>query len=112
MMIVACLGTLAILFAGNLRNSIGFGLGAGLAILNYRWLHDVIESLFDRSHARVPPMVIAKFGIRYPLAIATVLVFYKTGWLPFVSILAGLFVPVCGVLVEAVFQIREGILKS
>jgi len=31
--------------------------------------------------------------------------FYKTGWLPFAGILAGMFVPVAGVILEAAAQI-------
>jgi len=38
-----------------------------------------------------------------------VYVFYKTGWLPLKAVLAGLFVPVAGVLLEAFVQIREGL---
>jgi hypothetical protein len=47
--------------------------------------------------------------VRYPLAFAAVYFFYKTGWLPFQAILAGLFVPLGGVLIESVALIRDGL---
>lgn len=105
----AILGTLVALFAGRGQVAAGFALGAGLAILNYYWLHQAIEALFNAGHARVPRWLVVKFVVRYPLAFAGVYVFYRTGWLPFQAILAGLFVPVAGVLVEGIFQIREGL---
>jgi hypothetical protein len=84
-------------------------VGAGLSILNYFWLHQAIEALFDAGRARLPKRLVAKFVLRYPLAFAGVYLFYRTGWLPFRAILAGLFVPVAGVLIEAVFQIYESL---
>jgi hypothetical protein len=54
---------------------------------------------------------VAKFLIRYPAAFGLVLVFIKTGWLPPMAILAGLFVPVAGVLIEAIIQLGEGLLS-
>ncbi len=104
----AVLGTIAILAMGHLRWALGFGLGAALAILNYYWLHDGITALFDAGTVRVPKRVVVKFAIRYPLAFLAIYVFYKTGWLPFAGILAGMFVPVVGILFEAVLQVWQG----
>ena len=86
-----------------------FGLGAALGILNYYWLHEAVEILMRAGETRIPRSVVAKILIRYPLAFGLVLVFFKTGWLPPIAILAGLFVPVAGVLVEAVVQLGEGL---
>lgn len=101
-------GALAALVYGHARMSVGFALGASLAILNYFWLHEAIRVLFSTESPRVPKRVVAKFLLRYPLAFAGVYFFYRTGWLPITAILAGLFVPVAGVLLESVVQIREG----
>ncbi len=108
----ALVGALGVLLAGQVRLAAGFGVGAMLAILNYLWLHQAIESLLAAERVRVPRMLVAKFVIRYPLALAGVYLFYRTGWLPFAAVLAGLFVPVGGVLTEAVVQIREGLRKA
>jgi len=101
----AILGTIAILAIGHLRWALGFGLGATLAILNYYWLHDGITALFDAGTVRVPKRVVMKFALRYPLTFLGIYLFYKTGWLPFAGILAGMFVPVAGVILEAAAQI-------
>ena len=105
---IAAFGTTGILLAGHVRFSAGFALGSALAILNYFWLHQAVEALMSAGEARPSRWVIAKLFIRYPLAFAGVYLFYKTGWLPFTAILAGFFVPVGGVLIEAVVLLRDG----
>ncbi len=102
-------GVLVALASGHARIVAGFALGAAVAILNYYWLHQAVETLFAAARARVPKIVAAKFALRYPLVFAGVYCFYKTGWLPFGAILAGLFVPVMGVIIESVVQICEGL---
>ena len=97
-----------ILLSGHVRFSAGFALGSGLAILNYLWLHQAVEALMSAGQARPARRVLAKFFLRYPLAFAGVYLFYKTGWLPVEAILAGLFVPVGGVLIEAMVLLRAG----
>ncbi len=108
----ALAGGMGVLLAGQVRLAAGFAVGAMLALLNYLWLHQAIESLLAAGRVRVPRMLVAKLVIRYPLALAAVYLFYRTGWLPFAAVLAGLFVPVGGVLTEAIVQIREGLRKA
>lgn len=109
MMGSAAVVTVVLLAVGRARVAAGFAVGALVALLNYYWLHDAIQTVFNAGRARVPKLVVAKFVLRYPLVFAGVYCFYKTGWLPFAGILAGLFVPVAGVLVEAGWQIRKGL---
>jgi ATP synthase I chain len=108
MMGFALLGVGASLALDGARFAAGVALGAVLAILGYYWLHQAIDRVLAAGRARLPRRVIAKFAVRYPLAVGAVFVFYKTGWLPFGAILTGLFVPVGGVLAEAVVQIARG----
>jgi ATP synthase I chain len=108
MLAVAVLGVIAAFVVQDWRFALGLALGAALAILNYHWLHQAIETLMRAGQARVPRMVVAKFALRYPLAIAGLFLIYKTGGLPFTAILAGLFVPVAGVLIEGIAQISSG----
>jgi hypothetical protein len=74
------------------------------------WLGGRI-ALVKAGQSRIPKSVVAKLLIRYPVAFGLVLVAFKTGWLPPMAILAGLFVPVAGVLIEAIIQIGEGLLS-
>jgi len=89
----------------------GFALGAALGVLNYYWLHEAVGALAKAGQARVPKLLAAKFLIRYPLAFGLVVFFFKTGWLPPMSVLAGLFVPVAGILIEAIVQIGDGLVS-
>ena len=89
--------------------AVGFSLGAALGILNYYWLHEAVGALSMAGQARIPKLLVAKFLIRYPLAFGVVIFFFKTRWLPPMAILAGLFVPVAGLLIEAIVQIGSGL---
>ena len=109
MMLCGFLTFLVILVCRQFTIAIGFALGAALGILNYYWLHDAVEALVKAGQSRIPKSVVAKFLIRYPVAFGLVLVFFKTGWLPPMAILGGLFVPVAGVLIEAIIQLGDGL---
>lgn len=109
-MVLCSVGALAVmLLSARIKVAAGFALGAALGILNYYWLHEAVEALMNAGQARIPKSIIVKFLVRYPVAFGLVLVFYKTGWLPFMAVLGGLFVPAAGVLIEAVIQLGEGL---
>jgi len=105
---LAALATVAALAAGQPHFAAGLVLGSGLALVNYFWLHQAIEHLLAAHQERLPRSLIAKFVLRYPLAGGGIYLIYRTGWVSLPGLFAGLFVPVGGVLVEAVLQIREG----
>jgi len=109
MALCGCLAFLVILLFRQYCVAAGFGLGAILGIVNYRWLHEAVEALAQSGRSRVPKLLVAKFLIRYPLAIGLMICFFKTRWLPPMAILAGLFVPVAGLLVEAIVQLGQGL---
>ncbi len=102
-------GAVVSLLAGGVGAALGFALGAAVGILNYRWLHQAVGTLFNLTRARVPKLMVLKMVVRYPLAFAGVYLFYRTGWLPFSAVLAGLFVPVAGILIEAMVQLGLGL---
>jgi hypothetical protein len=100
-------GTLGILLSTHVRFGAGFAVGSGLAILNYLWLHHIVEALVNAGKVRPPKSALAKVFVRYPLMFGSVYLFYKSGWLPFTAILAGFFVPVGGVLIEACVLLKK-----
>lgn len=51
----------------------------------------------------------AKLLIRYPLFVGVVLFFYLTGWLSLSAVIAGLFVPLAGALVECVVLVGSAL---
>ena len=108
MLALAGLGTLGTLLFAHFKFGAGFALGSGLGILNYIWLHNIVEALVNAGKMRPPKSALFKVVVRYPLMLAGVFLFYKTGWLPVTAILAGLFVPVGGVLIEAIVLLFEG----
>jgi len=109
MLILAVAGASGILLSAHLRSSAGFAVGAGLGILNYLWLHQAVEAMMSAGQMHPSKAVFVKILLRYPFAFGAVYLFYATGWLPFQAILAGLFVPLGGALIESVALIREGL---
>ena len=109
MMASGGLATVVALAAGEPRFAAGLVLGAGLALVNYFWLHQAIGHLMRAGEERMPRFLVAKFILRYPLAFGGVYLLYRTGWVSLPGLFAGLFVPVAGVLAEAALQIREGL---
>jgi len=99
---VAVAGMLTALASGHTRWALGFGTGSCVAILAYRWLHRAIAAALDASLGRTPSGTMTKLLIRYPLLVGVVAFFYWTGWLSLSAVIAGLFVPLAGVLIECV----------
>ena len=104
----ALMVTAGLTVAGHARQAVGFALGAMLAIVNYYWLHQVIETLLRATNVKVPKRVLLKFCLRYPLAFAGIYLVYRSRWLSMGALFAGLFVPVAGALAEAMVQIKNG----
>jgi hypothetical protein len=109
MVLCGVVALLVMLLYRQVMIAVGFSLGAALGILNYYWLHEAVGALSMAGQARIPKLLVAKFLIRYPLAFGVVIFFFKTRWLPPMAILAGLFVPVAGLLIEAIVQIGGGL---
>src|SRR5271169_2515501 len=108
MIAVAVAGALATLVAGSPRAAIGFSVGAAFGMLNYFWLHQTIAALMNAGNARVPKRTVAKMFLRFPLYVAAIFLFYETGWLPIVAVMAGLLVPGAGVFIESLVLIGAG----
>jgi hypothetical protein len=111
MVLCGVVALIAMLLFRQVLIAVGFTLGAALGILNYYWLHEAVGELTKAGQARIPKLLAAKFLIRYPLAFGLVIFFFKTRWLPPMAIIAGLFVPVAGLLIEAIVQIGDGLVS-
>jgi hypothetical protein len=109
MLALAAAGTLGILLSAHVQFGLGFAVGAGLGILNYLWLHQAVAAMMSGGRLRPSTAMLAKMLLRYPLAFGAAYLFYATGWLPVQAILAGLFVPLGGALIESVALIREAL---
>lgn len=110
MMAVAAAGALIGLVSRHGRLAAGFALGATVAILAYCWLHQGVAAALDLGQSRVPKRMVFKLAVRYPLALGVLFLFYRTGWLPFQAIVAGLLVPAAGAFIECLYQAGQALL--
>ncbi len=83
----------------------GFALGALVGILSYRWLHKGIATVLDDPSRKAPKSLVAKVLLRYPLVLGLIVLVFWTAWLPTLGVVAGLFVPVGGILMALIVQI-------
>jgi ATP synthase I chain len=109
---VAAAGALIALFSRHGRWAAGFAIGAMVAILAYAWLHQGVAAALNLGHSRVPKRMVLKLAIRYPLALGILFLFYRTGWLPFEAIVAGLLVPAAGAFIECLYQAGQALFGS
>lgn len=99
---IALVGILVLLLLGQGVMAGAFALGAGISILGYRWLAQAVKAALSAGNRGVPRRVVVNLALRYPIAFGAVLVFYETHWLPYIGVMAGLFVPFAGALLESV----------
>lgn len=97
---VSAAAVLAFLVVGQIRFAAGLALGCAVALLGYWWLYRGIRAAFDSGNVRAPISVFVRLALRYPVAIGAVLLFDRTGWLPARAVMAGLFAPLAGVVIE------------
>jgi ATP synthase I chain len=105
-------GMVVALLLGEIRTAAGFGLGAGVALFGYSWLHNAVVKLMDAGSERPSKLMLGKFAVRYPLAIVAIFIVYRENWLPYEAVLAGLFVPVAGAVAESLYQVSSLFLRS
>ena len=109
---LAALSVAVFLVQGHLRMAAGFALGAGIAIMAYRWLEKAVGSALDAAAGGTVKRVGWIFILRYPLLFGAALLFYETHWLPFAEVLLGLLVPVAGAAAESVYLLGKLALES
>ncbi|HUI41847.1 MAG TPA: ATP synthase subunit I [Terriglobia bacterium] len=109
MMAAAAAGVLGAFASGHGRAAAGFAVGSAAAILAYWWLQRALEGALSSGQPRLPQGTVLKLAARYPLLLGVVALFYRTGWLPSRAVMAGLFVPLVGVLIESVVLMPEAL---
>ncbi len=89
--------------------ALGFACGAALAYLNFHWLERVINALGERMSSAEKPKsssgVVARFLLRYLLMGLLAYAIFTVSRASLHGLLAGLFLPVAGILCEAVYEI-------
>ena len=98
---LAGVSILVFLALGRAQMAGAFAVGAGISILGYHWLAQAVKAALNAGERTVPKRILLSLILRYPIAFGAVLIFYETHWLPFTGVLAGLFVPIAGTVVES-----------
>lgn len=108
------LGVAVVALAGLwLRLGRGFALaflaGCLIAAVNFYWLKRTVEALADRVTGSGQPQsgkgIVARFLLRYFLIAAGAYAIFKISEASVYGLLAGLFLPVAGILCEAGYEV-------
>ncbi len=104
MLVIGALGTVAALVAGGTKWGAGFLFGAGLSLLNFRFLRRLVESLGSGE----TPYGAGFLGFRYLLLGGGGYVILRYSPINMTAVLAGLFVLIAAVFVEVIFEVAYG----
>ncbi len=108
-------GTAAVAAALVLRQGrFAGGLAAGfaLSVIGFLWLRSAVAAALDLGRTAASKGLAFKLVLRYPLILGAFYLFYRTRWLPIEAVLAGLFVPLAGGVVECLYQLGVVVLAS
>jgi hypothetical protein len=89
------------------RFGLAFLLGALGAVLNFRWLHQVVDAMGPDARP-APKRIYFLFAVRYLLLGLGGYVIVKIFGMNAIAALAGLFVPVAALLFETVYELVHG----
>lgn len=109
---VALAATLTTVALGHGRFGAGLAVGSAAAIMAYWWLHRALDAALNSGQTRLTQGAVLRLAARYPLLLGVVALFYRTGWLPPRAVMAGLFVPLAGALIECGLLMREALRPS
>lgn len=85
-----------------------FALGGALAYANYRWIVSIVDAMLAAGKAKVPRRAYFKLLLPLVLLAALVYVIFSRSLLPVTGILAGFFLLVAAVMLEAVYEVARG----
>ena len=112
MITLGVVATLGIALSMHGKFAAGVGIGSAIAILGYVWLLDALAAALESERARLTKGLVIKLMLRYPILLGALYLFYRTKWLPLGAVLAGLFVPLAGGVVECLYQVYGMVFPS
>ena len=87
----------------------GFAVGCAIGMLNFHWLKRVVSAVAERvtEGGQKPGSagVVFRFLLRYLLVAAGAYAIFRISLTGLYGLLAGLFLPVAAILVEAVYEV-------
>jgi hypothetical protein len=109
-------GAVALLVRFGVAVAAGFLVGCGIAFVNFHWLKRVISALADRATAsgerQSSSGVVARFLLRYFLIALAAYAIFKISRDSLYGLLAGLFLPVGAILMEAFYELYAALRRG
>ncbi len=106
----------AILVGFGLAVGAGFIVGCAIAFVNFHWLKRVISALADRTTAsgerQSSSGVVLRFLLRYFLIALAAYAIFKISRESLYGLLAGLFLPVGAILMEAGYELYAALRRG
>ena len=109
MLALGIVATIAVLARFGMIVAAGFVVGCAIALVNFYWLKRVVSALADRATAtgdrQSSKGVVLRFLLRYFLIALGGYAIFKISRDSLYGLLAGLFLPVGAILMEAVYEL-------
>jgi len=117
MLLLGIGATVAVLVRFGMAVAAGFLAGCAIAFLNFHWLKRVVSALADRATAsgerQSSQGVVLRFLLRYFLIGLAAYAIFRISRNSLYGLLAGLFLPVGAILMEAIYELyaalRQGV---
>jgi len=108
--------TIAVLVRFGLAVAAGFVVGCAIALMNFHWLKRVVGALADRATAtgerQSSKGVVLRFLLRYFLIALSAYAIFKISRGSLYGLLAGLFLPVGAILMEAIYELYAALRRG
>jgi len=116
MLALAIVATIAVLLRFGMAVGAGFLVGCAVAFLNFHWLKRVVSALADRATAtgerQSSKGVVLRFLLRYFLIALAAYAILKIFRDSLYGLLAGLFLPVGAILIEAAYELYAALRRG
>lgn len=116
MLALGILATIAVLARFGIVVAAGFLVGCAIAFVNFHWLKRVVSALADRATAtgerQSSKGVVLRFLLRYFLIALAAYAIFKISQDSLYGLLAGLFLPVGAILMEAVYELYAALRRG
>ena len=107
---------LALLIRFGAAVATGFVVGCAIATVNFHWLKRVVSALADRATAtgerQSSSGVVLRFLLRYFLIALAAYAIFKISRESLYGLLAGLFLPVGAIMMEAVYELYAALRRG
>jgi hypothetical protein len=116
MLMLGVLATIAVVLRFGVAVGAGFLVGCAIAFLNFHWLKRVVSALADRAittgERQSSKGVVLRFLLRYFLIALAAYAIFKISQDSLYGLLAGLFLPVGAILMEAVYELYAALRRG